>query len=125
MANLKVNNYDNLYLRLNGDEYWDFYVNKDSYGSLKLNGLYDDCLISYIDLCDTECTDGSEWLYSKSGYTWDKSLSVGHTLYNISFTNKKFFIILFCLFFITITTLSFSFTFSFTFSLSFSFTFCS
>lgn len=86
MANLKVNNYDNLYLRLNGDEYWDFYVNKDSYGSLKLNGLYDDCLISYIDLCDTECTDGSEWLYSKSGYTWDKSLSVGHTLYNISYT---------------------------------------
>ena len=86
MANLKVNNYDNLYLRLNGDEYWDFYVNKDSYGSLKLNGLYDDCLISYIDLCDTECTDGSEWLYSKSGYTWDKSLSVGYTLYNISYT---------------------------------------
>ena len=86
MANLKVNNYDNLYLRLNGDEYWDFYVNKDSYGSLKLNGLYDNCLISYIDLCDTECTDGSEWLYSKSGYTWDKSLSVGHTLYNISYT---------------------------------------
>ena len=86
MANLKVNNYDNLYLRLNGDEYWDFYVNKDSYGSLKLNGLYDDCLISYIDLCDTECTDGSEWIYSKSGYTWDKSLSVGYTLYNISYT---------------------------------------
>lgn len=86
MANLKVNNYDNLYLRLNGDEYWDFYVNKDSYGSLKFNGLYDNCLISYIDLCDTECTDGSEWLYSKSGYTWDKSQSIGYTLYNISYT---------------------------------------
>ena len=67
MANLKVNNYDNLYSRLNGDEYWDFYVNKDSYGSFRIpNGLYDDCLISYIDLCDTECTDGSEWLYSKA-----------------------------------------------------------
>lgn len=87
MANLKVNNYDNLYLRLNGDEYWDFYVNKDSYGAFRIpNGLYDDCLISYIDLCDTECTDGSEWLYSKSGYTWDKSLSIGYTLYNISYT---------------------------------------
>lgn len=87
MANLKVNNYDNLYLRLNGDEYWDFFVNKDSYGSFRIpNGLYDDCLISYIDLCDTECTDGSEWLYSKSGYTWDKSLSIGYTLYNITYT---------------------------------------
>ena len=86
MANLKVNNYDNLYLRLNGDEYWDFFVNKDAYGAFKLNGLYDNCLISYIDLCDTECTDGSEWIYSKSGYTWDKSLSVGYTLYNISYT---------------------------------------
>jgi hypothetical protein len=86
MANLKVNNYDNLYLRLNRDEYWDFFVNKDAYGAFKLNGLYDNCLISYIDLCDTECTDGSEWIYSKSGYTWDKSLSVGYTLYNISYT---------------------------------------
>ena len=86
MANLKVNNYDNLYLRLNRDEYWDFYVNKDSYGSFNLNGLYDNCLISYIDLCDAECTDGSEWIYSKSGYTWDKSLSLGYTLYNITYT---------------------------------------
>lgn len=87
MANLKVNNYHNLKLRINGDEYWDFFVNKDSYGSFKINdGLYDNCLISYIDLCDSECTDGSEWVYSKSGYTWDKSLALGYTLYNITYT---------------------------------------
>ena len=87
MANLKVNNYHNLKLRINGDEYWDFFVNKDSYGSFKINdGLYDDCLISYIDLSDEECFDSDNWIYSKSGYTWDKSLALGYTLYNITYT---------------------------------------
>lgn len=86
MANLKVNNYHNLKLRINRDEYWDFYVNKDSYGSFRIkDGLYDDCLISYIDLSDEDCFDGDTWLYSKSGYTWDKALSLGYTLYNITY----------------------------------------
>ena len=87
MANLKVNNYNNLYLRINGDEYWDFFVNKDTYGSFKINdGLYDECLISYIDLSDEECFDSDNWIYGKSGYTWDKSLALGYTLYNITYT---------------------------------------
>lgn len=86
MANLKVNNYHNLKLRINKDEYWDFYVNKDSYGSFKLDGLYDNCLISYIDLCDNECTDGLEWVYSKNSYSWDKALASGYTLHNITYT---------------------------------------
>jgi hypothetical protein len=87
MANLKVNNYDNLKLRINLDEYWDFYVNKDSYGSYRLpSGLYDNCLISYIDLCDSACTDDSEWVYSKSDYTWDESKAIDYTLYNITYT---------------------------------------
>ena len=37
MANLKVNNYHRLKLRINKDEYWDFFVNKDSYGHYKNN----------------------------------------------------------------------------------------
>lgn len=87
MANLKVNNYDNLKLRINLDEYWDFYVNKDSYGSYRLpSGLYDNCLISYIDLCNSACTDGSEWVYSKGDYTWDESKAIDYTLYNITYT---------------------------------------
>ena len=86
MANLKVNNYHNLKLRINRDEYWDFFVNKDSYGSFKMNGLYDDCLISYIDLCDPECTDMTEWLYSKNSYSWDNALANPYTLYNITYT---------------------------------------
>ena len=30
MANLNVNNFNNLKLKINKDEYWDFFVNKDS-----------------------------------------------------------------------------------------------
>ena len=86
MANLKVNNYHNLRLRINKDEYWDFYVNKDTYGSFKMNGLYDGCLISYIDLCDQECTDTKEWIYSKNSYSWDEAIASGYTLHNISYT---------------------------------------
>ena len=87
MANLNVNNYHNLKLRINKDEYWDFFVNKDSYGcyGARSDGFYDKCLITYIDLCDNECYDGDKWIYSKSGYTWDGSTALYHTMHNISF----------------------------------------
>ena len=88
MANLKVNNYHNLKLRINKDEYWDFFVNKDSYGyyGSNPNELYDKCLISYIDLCDSDCIGEDYWLYGKDKYTWDKSVSLEQTLYNITYT---------------------------------------
>lgn len=86
MANLKVNNYHNLRLRINKDEYWDFYINKDTYGSFKLNGFYDDCVISYIDLSDESCVDGDEWIYGKDDYLWDEAISSGYTLNNITYT---------------------------------------
>lgn len=86
MANLKVNNYHNLKLRFNKDEYWDFFVNKDSCSPFRIpNGLYEECLISYIDLSNEECLDDN-WIYSEKKYYWDKSLSVGYTLNNISYT---------------------------------------
>ena len=86
MANLKVNNFHNLKLRINEDEYWDFYVNKDTYGSFKLSdGLYDECLVSYIDLCDDECKGSDNWIFSKKDYFWDNAISVGYTMYNISY----------------------------------------
>ena len=86
MANLKVNNYHNLKLRFNKDEYWDFFVNKDSCSPFRIpNGLYEECLISYIDLSNEECLDDN-WIYSKKKYYWDKSLSIGYTLNNISYT---------------------------------------
>ena len=88
MANLKVNNYHRLKFRFNKDEYWDFFVNKDSYGyyGSNPNELYDKCLISYIDLSDSDCIGEDNWIYGKNDYTWDKSISLEHTLYNITYT---------------------------------------
>lgn len=87
MANLKVNNYDNLKLTINKDEYWDFYLNKESYKRLSLSDgkMYDKCLMSYFDLRHADCDD-SGWLVSDWKYTWENALSVGHTLYNITYT---------------------------------------
>lgn len=83
MANLKVNNYHNLKLRINKDEYWDFFVNKDSYGHYKNNS--DNCIINKIDLNCNNCNDG--WLESDKNYKWENAISIGYTLYNISYTN--------------------------------------
>ena len=83
MANLKVNNYHRLRLRINKDEYWDFFVNKDSYGHYGNNA--DNCLISYMDLTHADCDD-SGWIKSESEYGWADALSVGYTLYNITYT---------------------------------------
>lgn len=87
MANLKVNNHHIFKLRVNKDEYWDFFVNKDAYGSYGSSSdkLYDKCLISYINLCDDECIGKNDWIYSNKNYYWDKSISLEHTLYNISY----------------------------------------
>lgn len=83
MANLNVNNYYNLKLFVNKDEYWDFFVNKDSYAcSYNGDGSSDKCLISKIDL--GKCDDG--WVYSDVGYYWKDAVSVGYTLYNITYT---------------------------------------
>lgn len=86
MANLKVNNYHNLRLRINKDEYWDFFVNKDSYGQYGNigGGLYDKCLISSMNL-NNSSVDDEGWLYSDKNYTWENALSIGYTLYNISY----------------------------------------
>lgn len=82
MANLKVNNYHNLKLRINKDEYWDFFVNKDAYGYFKDDS--DSCIISYVNLADADCDSG--WLQSNNKYTWEDAISVGYTLYNITYT---------------------------------------
>lgn len=88
MANLKQNNFHNLRIRVNKDEYWDFYIDRDSYGyySFDDSELYDKCLISRIDLSDKECIDGDSWIMSSNKYAWENALSKGETLYNISYT---------------------------------------
>ena len=88
MANLKVNNYHNLKLRINKDEYWDLYVNKDQFGRYikSTDKLYDACLLSYIDAEDPDCISGTT-VYSKEDYHWDSALTTSsYTLHNIGFT---------------------------------------
>lgn len=87
MSNLRENNLHNIRLMINKDEYWDFFVDKDRYGRYSFgSGLYDGCLISYIDVCKDECVSGDTWLFSTKDYAWDDATSIDNTLYNISYT---------------------------------------
>ena len=88
MANLKVNNYHHLRLSINYEDYWDFYVNNDNLGTYDFGGksLHDDCLISYIDMCDETCLGENGWVYSKEEYKWHAANAVGYTMHDISFT---------------------------------------
>jgi len=88
MANLKDNNYHNLKIRVNKDEYWDFFINKDSYGSYNFNSdsMYDNCLISYIDSSLPECVSGDTWLFSVDNYQWESAYTKNSVLSNIGYT---------------------------------------
>lgn len=87
MSNLKINNYNNLRLRVNKDEYWDLYVNKDSYGRYKKPSatLYEGCLVSYIDASNPECISG-DTVYGVNDYKWESALTTTYTLHNIGYT---------------------------------------
>ena len=88
MANLKDNNYHNLKIRVNKDEYWDFFINKDSYGFYNSSdkSMYDKCLISYIDSSLPECVSGDTWLFSTEKYQWESAHTETNTLSNIGYT---------------------------------------
>lgn len=86
MNNLKENNRHNLKLMLNYDEYWDFFLDLDGYAPYSFgDGMYDDCLISYIDVCNPKCFSGGTWLYSTDNYSWESGTSIDNTLYDISY----------------------------------------
>lgn len=89
MANLFNYYPKKTYLRVNYDEYWDFYLslnNSSSYSHIT-NGvaLSDKCLISNIDSTCFNPND-DKWLQSKSDNIWNNATSIKHTLYNIGFT---------------------------------------
>ena len=88
MANLKDNNYHNLKIRVNKDEYWDFFINKDSFGYYNSNSssMYDECLISYIDTSLSECVSGDTWLLSTDKYQWESAYTTNSVLSNIGYT---------------------------------------
>ena len=87
MSNIINNNFNNLKLVVNNDEYWDFFVNKDYFPSYIFDStsMYDKCLISYIDTELDGCINGS-WLYGSKDYLWSDSVITDNILYNVGFT---------------------------------------
>lgn len=89
MSNIINNNFHNLRLKVNYDEYWDFFLNKDRMysGDYSFDGreLYDKCLISYIDTENPACIEGVN-LASTNSYVWDQAVNVGLLKENIGYT---------------------------------------
>ena len=87
MANIRRNNRHNLRLRVNEDEYWDFCINKDSFGEYVFSGnsLNKECLASYIDMGSSDSVDG-DILYGLPEYSWEGAYAVKHSLRNIGYT---------------------------------------
>lgn len=85
--NIFNNNRQYLNIKINYDEYWDFYLNKDISlpNSDDYSSLYDKCLVSYIDLTQKECIE-DDWIISKQEYMWENAISNGETFYNIGYT---------------------------------------
>ena len=86
MGNIFNHNRMPFTFRLDRSEYWDFYLSQPSFGSNSAgDGLYDGCLISYIDTTDPDCV-WFDSLYSKSKYYWEKAINNGVLLKNIGYT---------------------------------------
>lgn len=87
MSNIFHNNFHNLKLRLNTDEYWDLSLDKGMYDGYMFdpNMFYDKCLTTYIDVSLPECYD-LDILHGLEGYTWEHAQSIGYTLKNIGYT---------------------------------------
>lgn len=87
MSNILNNNFHNLKLNVNNDEYWDFFLNNDYFESYNFNSssMYDDCLISFIDVALYDCVFEDE-INSISNYSWEFSNATNYTLNNIGYT---------------------------------------
>ena len=87
MANIINNNFHFLKLKINNDEYWDFFVNKEYFPSYYSDSsvMYDKCLISYIDAEIDECVIDN-LLVGSEKYIWEYNNVVEHTMNNIGFT---------------------------------------
>ena len=87
MSNLINNNFQNVKLVLDKEDYWDFFIHKgsDSYYSFNNNSIYDDCLISYFDLSNHECVSKNE-IKSLDTYMWHCAHNDGKVFNNIGYT---------------------------------------
>lgn len=87
MSNLRKNNKHNPLLKLNYDDYWDFYINHDEIynrGSYYNGKYYDDANIVKIDLCNKDCISGNTIMSDERHY-WDKGFANNTVLSNISY----------------------------------------
>lgn len=80
------NNFNNLNLKISKSEYWDFVLNNEKDSDIILDGsfLYDDKIISLIDISKNECVSG-DTLFSRYQYKWNDALNNGLSLKNIGF----------------------------------------
>lgn len=89
MSNILNHNRFPFKCRILRDEYWDFFLSADGFGSLtsyeNTSDIVDRCLISYIDLNDGDCV-WFDTLYSKKDYKWENTVNNGLKLENIGFT---------------------------------------
>lgn len=86
MGNIYNHNRTPFKFIIDRSEYWDFYLYQSSFNSeYNENGIYDKCLISYIDITDSDCV-WFDKLYSKYQYYWDNAVNNGITLKNIGYT---------------------------------------
>lgn len=87
MSNLNINNSQILSIRLNNDEYWDFYLNKHDVQAYDIapSSLTTSCLGAYIDVGLYDCVF-EKWINSLDAYKWDESISSGRELKNIGYT---------------------------------------
>ena len=89
MSNILNHNRFPFKCRILRDEYWDFFLSADGFGSLtsydNTSDIVDRCLISYIDTNDGDCV-WFDTLYSKEDYKWENVVNTGLKLENIGFT---------------------------------------
>mgnify|MGYP003290278694 CR=1 FL=1 len=90
MGNVFNNDRRNLRLLVNEDEYWDFHIDNDCVTPYEIgvngDGLYDKCLVAYVDFTDDECLPTEIDAVSKGAYRYEDAVSNGFTMQNIGYT---------------------------------------
>ena len=87
MSNIINNNFHNLRLQVNNDEYWDFFMDKSSSTDYKLicGQLTKKCLSAYIDMAEYDCVFENT-INSLDDYVWPNAVAHEYTLKNIGYT---------------------------------------
>lgn len=85
MSNIINHNFSDFNLKLNNDEYYDYFLNSDCTSFLNYGENKDNVLISYIDI-NEENNQNDDIIYSLGSYEWENSFNNGNVLKNIGYT---------------------------------------